>query len=65
MMRLRSSMFMERIRKHGLLETISEHSFVINEKKLTDYLAVRAARQVCTIGKNFSQGSPILDRNLS
>jgi hypothetical protein len=31
-------MFMERFRKHGLLETGSEHCLVVNEKKLTDYL---------------------------
>ncbi len=36
--RPRVSMFMERFRKHGLLETGSEHCLVVNEKKLTDYL---------------------------
>ena len=36
--RSRVSMFMERFRKHGLLETGSEHCLVVNEKKLTDYL---------------------------
>src|SRR5512132_3976409 len=41
--RPRISMFMERFRKHGLLETNREHSLVVNEKKLTDYLALRAA----------------------
>ena len=33
--RPRISMFMERFRKHGLLETNREHSLVVKEKKLT------------------------------
>jgi CRP/FNR family transcriptional regulator, cyclic AMP receptor protein len=37
--RPRISMFMERFRKYGLIETGTEHGLVINEKKLTDYLA--------------------------
>jgi CRP/FNR family cyclic AMP-dependent transcriptional regulator len=37
--RPRVSMFMERFRKYGLLETGSEHGLVVNEKRLTDYLA--------------------------
>jgi CRP-like cAMP-binding protein len=45
--RPRISMFMERFRKHGLLETNREHSLVVKEKKLTDYLALRAAGHVC------------------
>ena len=42
--RPRVSMFMERFRQYGLLETGSEHGLVINEKKLTDYLARIAAK---------------------
>ena len=45
--RTRISMFIERFRKHGLLETNREHSLVVKEKKLTDYLALRAAGHVC------------------
>ena len=37
--RPRISMFMERFRKNGLFETNREHSLVVKEKKLTDYLA--------------------------
>ena len=61
----RISKFMERIRKLGLLEPISEHCFVINEEKLTDHLTVRAAREVCAVRDNCFQGRPILDGDLS
>src|SRR6266542_1482307 len=47
--RPRISMFMERFRKHGLLETNREHSLVVNEKKLTDYLSKRAAGDICAL----------------
>ena len=59
--RPRMSMFMERFRKHGLLETNREHSPVTKERKLTDYLAKRAARQVCAVRDNSFQDRPILD----
>jgi hypothetical protein len=61
----RISMFMERIRKHGLLETSGEHCLVINERKFTDYLAVRAAREVCAVRDTCFQDRPILDGDLS
>jgi hypothetical protein len=56
---------MERIRKHRLLEPISEHCFVINEEKLADHLAVRAAGEVCAVRDNRFQDRPLLDSNLS
>ncbi|HXV81673.1 MAG TPA: Crp/Fnr family transcriptional regulator, partial [Candidatus Binatia bacterium] len=37
--RPRISMFMERFRKHGLLETNRDRFLIIKENKLTDYLA--------------------------
>ena len=37
--RPRISMFMQRFRNLGLIETIENHFLVIKEKKLTDYLA--------------------------
>ena len=37
--RPRISMFMERFRKHGLLETNKDRFLIIKENKLTDYLA--------------------------
>jgi CRP/FNR family cyclic AMP-dependent transcriptional regulator len=62
--RPRISMFMERFRKHGLLETNREHSLVVKEKKLTDYLALRAAGPVCERRYNPCQNRPVLDSNL-
>ena len=62
--RPRISMFMERFRKHGLLETNREHSLVVKEKKLTDYLAVRAAGHVCALRDSPSHNRSILDSNL-
>jgi CRP/FNR family transcriptional regulator, cyclic AMP receptor protein len=62
--RPRISMFMERFRKHGLLETNREHSLVVKEKKLTDYLALRAAGHVCARRYNSCQNCPVLDSNL-
>jgi CRP/FNR family cyclic AMP-dependent transcriptional regulator len=62
--RPRISMFMERFRKHGLLETNREHSLVVKEKTLTDYLALRAAGHVCARRYNSCQNCPVLDSNL-
>jgi CRP/FNR family transcriptional regulator, cyclic AMP receptor protein len=62
--RPRVSMFMERFRKHGLLETNREHSLVVKERKLTDYLARRAAGRACARRYNSCQNRPILDSNL-
>jgi len=36
--RSRVSVFMQRFRNLGLIETSAEHFFIIKEKKLTDYL---------------------------
>lgn len=63
--RPRISMFMERFRKHGLLETNREHSLVVKEKKLTSYLALRAAGDVCALRDDSFQNRPILNRNRS
>ena len=62
--RPRISMFMERFRKHGLLETNREHSLVVKENKLTDYLALGAAGHVCARRYNPCQNRPVLDSNL-
>ncbi len=62
--RPRISMFMERFRKHGLLETSREHSLVVNEKKLTDYLAKKPARHVGARRDSSGQNRPVLDSNL-
>jgi CRP/FNR family transcriptional regulator, cyclic AMP receptor protein len=62
--RPRISMFMERFRKHGLLETSRGHALVVKEKKLTDYLALRAAGHVCPRRYNSCRNRPVLDGNL-
>jgi len=62
--RPRISMFMERFRKYGLLETNREHSLVVKEKKLTDYLALRAAGHVFARRYNSCRNRPVLDSNL-
>ena len=61
--RPRISMFMERFRKHGLLERNRENFLVVREKKLTDYLAVRAAGYVCARPFDACQSRPVLDSN--
>jgi CRP-like cAMP-binding protein len=61
--RPRISTFMERFRKHGLLERNREHSLVVKEKKLTDYLALRAGH-VCARRYNPCRNRPVLDSNL-
>ena len=58
-------MFSKRFRKHKFVEAISEHSFVINAKKLPSYLAVRVARKVCALRDNSFQGRLLLGSYLS
>ena len=48
--RPRISLFMQRFRNLGLLETNREHFLVVNEKKLTDYLNQRAAADTYALG---------------
>lgn len=62
--RPRISTFMERFRKHGLLERNREHSLVVKGKKLTDYLALRAAGHVCARRYISCRNRPVLDSNL-
>jgi len=45
-------MFMERFRNLGLIETNLDRFLVINEKKLNDYLGLRAAGHVCALRDN-------------
>jgi len=45
--RPRISLFMQRFRNLGLIETDLDRFLVINEKKLADYLAKKPARHVC------------------
>lgn len=46
------SLFMQRFRNPGLIETDLDHFLVIKEKKLTLHLALRAARQACAARDN-------------
>lgn len=62
--RPRISMFMQRFRNLGLIETNRDRFLVINEEKLTDYLAVRAVGHPCARPYNSCQSRPVLDRNL-
>ena len=57
-------MFMERFRKHGLLETNREHSLVVKESSSLITLALRAAGHVCARRYNSCQNRPVLDSNL-
>jgi CRP-like cAMP-binding protein len=62
--RPRISMFMQRFHNLGLLETNLDRFLGINEKKLTDYLARRAAGHVCARRYDSRQNRPVLDSNL-
>ncbi len=58
--RPRISLFMQRFRNLGLVETSAEYFLIINEKKLTAYLA-----QVCGPRDHSFQNRPVLDSNAS
>ena len=64
--RPRISLFMQRFRNLGLIETNLDRFLVINEKKLTDYLAriAIAAGHVCARAYDSCQNRPVLDSNL-
>ena len=62
--RPRISLFMQRFRNLGLIEINRDRFLVINEKKLTDYLAVRAVGHPCARRYNSCQSRPVLDSNL-
>jgi hypothetical protein len=65
--RLRISMFMERFRKLGLLETNVDRFLVIKEKELTAYLAqiARSAEHARALRDDSFQNRSILNRNRS
>jgi CRP-like cAMP-binding protein len=62
--RPRISMFMQRFHILGLIETNPGRFLGVKEKKLTDYLARRAAGHVCARGYNSPRNRPVLDGNL-
>jgi CRP-like cAMP-binding protein len=65
--RPRISLFMQRFRNLGLIETNLDRFLLINEKKLTDYLAriAIAARHHRSSRDDSFHRRPIIDRNLS
>jgi CRP/FNR family cyclic AMP-dependent transcriptional regulator len=60
--RPRISLFMQRFRNLGLIETNRDHFFVIKEKELADYLAqiARASGRVCARRNDSFQKHPII-----
>ncbi len=62
--RPRISLFMQRFRHLGLIETNLDRRLVIHEKKLTDYLALRAAGHDRARRDNPCPNRPVLDSNL-
>ena len=60
--RPRISLFMQRFRNLGLIETNRDHFFVIKVKDLADYLAqnARASGRVCTRRNDSFQNHPII-----
>lgn len=62
--RPRISLFMQRFRKLGLIETNLDRLLVINEKNLTDYLARRAAGQVYARRYNSRKNQEVLNSRL-
>lgn len=54
--RPRITMFMDRFRNVGLIETNIDHFLTIKEKELTNYLALRTAGHVCGFRDNSFKG---------
>ena len=63
--RPRISLFMQRFRNLGLIETNLDRLLVIHEKKLADYMALRAEGHVFPRRDDSCQTRPILNRNRS
>jgi CRP-like cAMP-binding protein len=63
--RPRISLFMQRFRNLGLIETNLDRFLVINEKKLADYIALRAAGHVSPRRSDSFQPRPVIRQRLS
>lgn len=61
--RPRISFFMQRFRNLGLIETNLDRFLVINEKKLSDYMALRAAGHVEPLRDISERNRSVLDSN--
>jgi CRP/FNR family transcriptional regulator, cyclic AMP receptor protein len=62
--RPRISLFMQRFRNLGLIETNLDRFLVVNEKKLTDYLALRTAAHVSPRRADSFQHRPTIRQRL-
>jgi CRP/FNR family cyclic AMP-dependent transcriptional regulator len=62
--RPRIRLFMQRFRNLGLIETNLDRLLVIDEKKLTSYLAVRAAEHGCARRADSFQTRPVIRQRL-
>jgi CRP/FNR family cyclic AMP-dependent transcriptional regulator len=63
--RPRITLFIQRFQDLGLIERSFRRSLIIQEDKLTSYLAVRAAGHVWALSDNSFHNRPILNRNRS
>ena len=63
--RPRITLFIQRFQDLGLIEKSFRRSLIIQEEKLTSYLAVRAAGHVYGLRDHSFQNRPILNRNRS
>jgi hypothetical protein len=63
--RPRISLFMQRFRNLGLIETNLDRFLVINEKKLADYIALRAAGHVSPRRSDSFQPRLVIRQRLS
>ena len=62
--RPRISLFMQRFRNLGLIETNLDRFLVIDEKKLTSYLDVKAAEHGCARQAESDQTRPVVEQRL-
>ena len=63
--RPRISLFMQRFRNLGLIETNIDRFLIIKEKKLADYIALRAAGHVSPRRSDSFQPRPVIRQRLS
>jgi CRP-like cAMP-binding protein len=62
--RPRISLFMQRFRNLGLIETNLDRFLVIHEKQLASYLDLRAAEHGCARRADFDQSRPVVEQRL-
>ena len=62
--RPRISLFMQRFRNLGLIETNLDRFLVVHEKQLASYLDLRAAEHGCARRADFDQTRPVVEQRL-